>query len=80
MIQNNGKNLQLYICNSNGKKINKNPIVIDGETTAVYKKIYKMEYPVKTFGTTAEFPVGTYYLKVESKTKTSSGSYRIKWE
>lgn len=80
MLQNNGKNLQLYICNSNGKKINKSPIVIDGETTAVYKKKYKMEYPVKTFGTTAKFPAGTYYLKVESKTKTSSGSYRIKWE
>ena len=49
-------------------------------TTVIYKKKYKMEYPVKTFGTTAEFPEGTYYLKVDSKTKTSSGSYRIKWE
>ena len=80
MLQNNGKNLELYICNSNGKKINKSPIVIDGETTVIFKKKYKMEYPVKTFGTTAQFPKGTYYLKVESKTKTSSGAYRIKWE
>ena len=50
------------------------------EVHDVYKKKYKMEYPVKTFGTTAKFPEGTYYLKVESKTKTSSGAYRIKWE
>ena len=80
MLQNNGKNLQLYICNSSGKKLNTNPILIDGETAVIYNKKYKMEYPVKTFGTTAQFPEGTYYLKVESKTKTSSGSYRIKWE
>lgn len=80
MLQNHGKNLQLYICNSDGKKINTNPIIIDSMTTVIYKKKYKMEYPVKTFGTTAEFPEGTYYLKVDSKTKTSSGSYRIKWE
>ena len=80
MLQNKGKHIQLYICNAGGKKINKSPIVIDGETTAIYKNKYKMEYPVKTFGTTAKFPEGTYYLKVDSKTKTSSGSYRIKWE
>ena len=80
MLQNNGTNLRLYICNSKGKKLNTSPIIVEGETTAVYKKKYRMEYPVKTFGTTAEFPQGTYYLRVESKTKTSSGSYRIKWE
>lgn len=80
MLHNNGKNLQLYICNSNGKKINTTPIVIDGETTVIYKKKYKMEYPIKTFGTTAQFPEDTYYIKVDSKTKTSSGAYRIKWE
>lgn len=80
MFHNKGKKLQLYICNSDGKKINTSPIVIDGETTVIYKKKYKMEYPVKTFGTTAEFPEGTYYIKVDSKTKTSSGAYRIKWE
>lgn len=80
MLQNKGKKLHLYICNSSGKKLNSDPIVIDGETTVVYKKKYKMEYPVKTFGTTAKFPEGTYYIKVESKTKTSSGAYRIKWE
>lgn len=80
MLQNNGAGLQLYICNSKGKKLNTSPIIIDGETTVIYKKKYKMEYPVKTFGTTAQFPKGTYYLKVVSKTKTSSGAYRIKWE
>lgn len=80
MLQNNGAGLQLYICNSKGKKLNTAPIIVDGETTVIYKKKYKMEYPVKTFGTTAQFPKGTYYLKVVSKTKTSSGAYRIKWE
>ena len=80
MLQNKGKYLQLYICNSDGKKINTSPIVIDGETEILYKKKYIMKYPKTTFGTTAQFPEGTYYLLVESKTKTSSGSYRIKWE
>ncbi|MCI8509871.1 MAG: hypothetical protein HFJ06_15155 [Lachnospiraceae bacterium] len=80
MLQNNGKNLQIYICNASGKKINKSPIVIDGEASAIYKKKYVLKYPATTFGTTAAFPEGTYYLKVESKTKTSSGSYSIKWK
>ena len=80
MLQNNGKNLQIYICNENGKKINNTPIVIDGEASAIYKKKYILKYPSTTFGTTAAFPEGTYYLKVESKTKTSSGSYSIKWK
>lgn len=80
MLQNNGKNLQIYICNSNGKKINSNPIVIGGEASALYKKKYVLKYPKTTFGTTAAFPEGIYYLKVESKTKTTSGSYSIKWK
>ena len=80
MLQNKGKNLRLFICNSAGKKLNSSPIIIDGETVVYYKKKYKMEYPVKAFGTTAKFPEGTYYLKVESKTKFSSGAYRIKWD
>ena len=80
MLQNKGNNLRLYICNSSGKKLNTNPIVIDGETTVVYKKKYIMNYPKTTFGTTAKFPEGTYYLRVESKTKLSSGSYRIRWK
>lgn len=80
MLQNNGKNLQIYICNASGKKINNSPIVIDGEASAIYKKKYILKYPSTTFGTTAAFPEGTYYLKVESKTKTSSGSYSIKWK
>lgn len=80
MLQNNGKNLQIYICNASGKKINNSPIVIDGEASAIYKKKYVLKYPSTTFGTTVAFPEGTYYLKVESKTKTSSGSYSIKWK
>lgn len=80
MLQNNGKKLQLYICNSDGKKINTSPIVLDGKTEVIYKKKYIMKYPKTTFGTTAEFPEGTYYLLMESKTATSSGSYKIKWQ
>ena len=80
MLQNKGKNLQLYICNSSGKKLNTSPIIVNGEATVTYKKKYVMNYPKTTFGTTASFPEGTYYLRVESKTKLSSGSYRIKWK
>jgi len=81
MMQNNGQCLQLYICNSKGKKLNSNSIIIDNEISVKYKnKKYIMTYPKKTFSTTVAFPVGTYYLKVESKTKTSSGSYQIKWK
>lgn len=80
MLQNNGKNLRIYICNSNGKAINKDPIIFDGEASSVYKKKYILKYPKMTFATTAAFPEGTYYLKIESKTKTTSGSYSIKWK
>ena len=38
-----------------------------------------MKYPKTVFGTTSAFPEGTYYIKVESKTKTSSGAFKIKW-
>ena len=62
------------------EKINTAPIVIDGETSVIYKKKYIMKYPKTTFGTTAEFPEGTYYILVESKTKISSGAYSIKWK
>lgn len=81
LLQNNGKCLQLYICNATGKKINTNAIRIEDTATYKYKsKKYIMRYPVKTFKTTVAFPIGTYYLKVVSGTKTSSGSYRIKWK
>ena len=81
MLQNNGKHLRLYICNENGKKINTSPIVIDKVSHAKYKKKkYIMVYPTTTLKTTSAFPAGTYYLKVESNTKTSSGAYRIKWK
>lgn len=79
MMQNNGKNLQLYICDSKGKKLNRNPIIINGEASCSYKKKYIMKYPKTVFGTTAAFPEGTYYIKIESKTKTSSGAFQIKW-
>ena len=79
MMQNNGKNLQLYICNNKGKKLNVNPIIINGESSVIYKKKYVMKYPKTVFGTTSAFPEGTYYIKIESKTKTSSGAFKIKW-
>ena len=79
MMQNKGKNLQLYICDSKGKKLNCDPIVINGEASCSYKKKYVMKYPKTVFGTTAAFPEGTYYIKIESKTKTSSGAFEIKW-
>lgn len=79
MMQNNGKNLQLYICNSSGKKLNRSAIIINGEASCSYKKKYIMKYPKTVFGTTAAFPEGTYYIKIESKTKTSSGAFQIKW-
>lgn len=79
MLQNNGKGLQLYICNKNGKKLHKEPIIIDSESSSKYKKKkYVMTYPKKNIST-GKLPADTYYIKVESKTKTSSGSYRIKW-
>lgn len=79
MLQNNGKFIQLYICNKNGKKLHTNPIIIDSESSAKYKKKkYVMTYPRKKIAT-GKLPADTYYIKVENKTKTSSGSYRIKW-
>ena len=80
MLQNNGKYIQLYICNEKGKKLNKDAAIIDGEASSKYKnKKYVMVYPRKKI-TTGALPAGTYYIKVESKTKTSSGSYKIKWK
>ena len=81
MLQNNGKCLRMYIYNTEGKKINTSPIVIAKEAKAKYKnKKYIMVYPRTTLKTTAEFPPGTYYLRVDSRTSTSSGAFRIKWE
>lgn len=79
MLQNNGKYLQLYICNKKGKKLHNTPIIIDNESTSKYKKKkYIMTYPRKKIAT-GKLPADTYYIKVESKTKITSGSYRIKW-
>lgn len=80
MLQNNGKCIQLYICNRKGKILNQDAVIIDDEASAKYKnKKYIMVYPRKKI-TTGALPAGTYYIKVESKTKTSSGSYKIKWK
>lgn len=80
MLQNNGNHIQLYICNSKGKKLNKDAVIIDDEASSKYKnKKYIMVYPKKKI-TTGTLPAGTYYIKIESKTKTSSGSYKIKWK
>lgn len=79
MLQNNGKYLQLYICNKNGKKLHKTAITIDNTATSRYKnKKYIMTYPRKKI-VTGSLPADTYYIKVVSSTRTSSGSYRIKW-
>ncbi|MDE5779771.1 MAG: hypothetical protein K2I10_14945 [Lachnospiraceae bacterium] len=81
MFQNNGKCLQVTLYNKAGKKLNSKAIVIEDKVSVTNKnKKYKMKYPVKHISPTVKFPAGTYYVKITSSTKTSSGSYRIKWD
>lgn len=81
MFQNNGKCLQVTLYNKAGKKLNSKAIVISDKLSVANKnKKYKMKYPVKHISPTVKFPAGTYYVKITSGTKTSSGSYRIKWD
>lgn len=79
LFQNNGKGIKLYICNGKGKALHKAPILITEEAKSKYKKKYKMEYPKKDI-TTGELPVGTYYIKIVSDNKKTSGSYKISWQ
>ena len=79
MLQMNGSCLQLDLYNREGKKITSDSIVIDEEAYATYKdKKYKMNYPVKKI-TTSKLPSDTYYISIASKSKKTSGSFRIKW-
>ena len=79
LLQNNGDGVELYICNRKGKVLHTEPILITDEASSFYKKKYKMKYP-KTNITTGVLPIGTYYLKVVSNNKTTSGSYKISWK
>lgn len=79
ILQMNGSCLQLDLYNRDGKKITSESIKIDEEAYATYKKKkYKMNYPVKSI-TTGKLPSDTYYVRVVSKSKKTSGSFRIKW-
>ena len=79
ILQMNGSCLQLDLYNRDGQKITSESIKIDEESYATYKsKKYKMNYPVKSI-TTGKLPSDTYYVRVVSKSKKTSGSYRIKW-
>lgn len=80
MLQMNGSCLQLDLYNRDGKKITSNSIIINEESYATYKKKkYRMNYPVKNI-TTGKLPSDIYYIKVTSKSKKTSGSFRIKWK
>ena len=66
--------------NRDGKRMTSKSIKIDEESYATYKKKkYKMNYPVKSI-TTGKLPEDTYYVRVVSKSKKTSGSFRIKWK
>lgn len=81
MFQNNGKHLKITLYNKQGKKLNKSAIVIKDKAAVVYKKKkYRMKYDVKDISPTVDFPEGIYYVKITSSTKTSSGSYCIRWK
>ncbi len=80
ILQMNGSCLQLDLYNRDGKKITSKSIKIDEEAYAVYKKKkYKMKYPVKNL-TTGKLPSDTYYIRIVSKSKKTSGSFRVKWK
>lgn len=77
LFQNNG--IKMYICNKDGKVLHKNPISITEKLKVKYKKKYKMVYPIKNI-TTGKLPKGTYYIKVVSNNKKTTGSYAISWK
>lgn len=80
MLQNNGSALQLDLYNVKGKKMTSKSVVIDEECSAKYKKKkYVLTYPTKKI-TTGDLPEGTYYVKIASNSRKSSGSFRIKWK
>lgn len=78
LYQNAGKGIKLFICNVNGKALHSDAIVITDQAKASYNKKYKMKYPRKKIST-GELPAGTYYIKVISNNKNTSGSYKLNW-
>ena len=79
MLQMKGSFLKLDLYNRDGKRITSNSIVISDEAYATYKQgKYKMNYPVKSI-TTGKLPSDTYYIRIISSSKKTSGSFRIKW-
>lgn len=80
ILQMTGSGLQLDLYNRDGKRMTSKSIKIDEESYATYKKKkYKMHYPVKSI-TTGKLPEDTYYIRIVSNSKKTSGSFRIKWK
>ncbi len=79
MLQMNGSCLEVDLYNRDGVKMTTKSIKISEECNVEYKKKkYNMIYPVKKIET-GKIISDTYYIKVVSNSKKSSGSYRIKW-
>lgn len=79
MLQMSGSGLQIDLYNRDGVKMTSKSIQISDECDVEYKKKkYKMIYPVKKIET-GKLISDTYYIKVVSNSKRSSGSFRIKW-
>lgn len=76
---NDGDFIQFDLCNAKGKKLNTSDMINSEEVKASYNKkklkfVYKgIEYQAKNL------PKGTYYIRVKSNSKTTSGSCRVKW-
>ncbi len=76
---NDGDFIQFDLCNEKGKKLNTSDMINSEEVKASYSKkklkfVYKgIEYQAK------KLPKGTYYIRVKSNSKTTSGSCRVKW-
>ncbi len=80
ILQMNGKGLQLDLYNRDGKKITSKSIKIGESSYATYKnKKYRMNYPVRSI-TTGKLPSDTYYIRIISNSKKTSGSFRVKWK
>lgn len=77
LLQNNGSYLLVDLYNSKGTKMTDNSIVISDKASANYKgNKYIMNYPKKKI-VTGNLPANDYYVRVVSKTKTTSGSFCI---
>lgn len=76
---NDGDFIQFDLCNAKGKKLNTSDMINSEEVKASYNKkklkfVYRgIEYQAK------KLPKGTYYIRVKSNSKTTSGSCRVKW-